>query len=252
LADEAIPALNPLGTTASLTHVPFATGTGANVEAQATWVSDAVVPNGFSAGIASSAKVNKAHRQATFVASSLAQVIANALAQSVPDDGNQATFVTNLINALQVVASEPLPYSSSLSAAIGGYPLGTVLSSASAPGLRFVSLTANNTDNPDTTNNNWGRVVTVISENTGVTGHRAYSDGWIEEWGRTTVAAGASVTVNMQVTHNSYINPVLGANITIGGGAANFIGISALGLNSFAITNNGTTSLIVPWNANGR
>jgi hypothetical protein len=63
-------------------------------------VTDAAVTNGFSSGIASSAKFNKALRQGTFVASGLATWIAQQISGNVPDDGNLANFVTSLSSAL--------------------------------------------------------------------------------------------------------------------------------------------------------
>ena len=80
--------------------LPFATGSGANVESQATWATDAAVTNGFSSGIASSAKFNKAIRQGTFIAAGVAQWVANAIKGNVPDDGNLTNLVTYIGNAV--------------------------------------------------------------------------------------------------------------------------------------------------------
>jgi len=80
--------------------LPFAIGTGANVEDQTTWVSDTVVTNGFSAGIAPSAKFNKVWRQSSFVSSAIAQWMSNQLSADVLDNGNQTTFITQFANAL--------------------------------------------------------------------------------------------------------------------------------------------------------
>ena len=80
--------------------LPFATGTEANVESQAAWETDAAVTNGFSSGIASSAKYNKALRQGTFIAAGVAQWVANAITGNVPDDGNLTNLVTYIGNAV--------------------------------------------------------------------------------------------------------------------------------------------------------
>src|SRR6185437_10601033 len=90
--------------TASTDFLPFATGGSANVESQASWSGDAIVTNGFSSGIAKSSQVNKALRQATFIAAGLANFVANELAINVADDGNLSNFVTELTNALAAVA----------------------------------------------------------------------------------------------------------------------------------------------------
>jgi hypothetical protein len=76
----------------STEFLPFATGGSANVEDQATWAADAAVPNGFSSGIASSAKFNKALRQGTFFAAAISQWIADQLSTTVHDDGSVPTL----------------------------------------------------------------------------------------------------------------------------------------------------------------
>lgn len=90
--------------TASTDFLAFATGGGANVESQASWVSDAVVTNGFSSGLASSAKVNKALRQGSFIAAGVATWISQQINGNVPDDGNLTNFVTFLSQALTAYA----------------------------------------------------------------------------------------------------------------------------------------------------
>ncbi|WP_408591210.1 hypothetical protein [Novosphingobium sp.] len=91
--------------TASTDFLPFATGAGANVVSQALYAADTAVANGFSSGIASSAKFNKVFRQASFVAAGIANWIANTLNTNVPDDGNLTTFVANLATAVKVAAT---------------------------------------------------------------------------------------------------------------------------------------------------
>lgn len=90
--------------TASTDFLAFATGGGANVESQASWVSDTVVTNGFSSGLASSAKVNKALRQGSFIAAGLATWMSQQINGNVPDDGNLTNFVTFLSQALTAYA----------------------------------------------------------------------------------------------------------------------------------------------------
>ena len=80
--------------------LPFATGGGANVEAQATYSADSDRTNGNQPGIARSALNNKALRQATVVASQLAQFLANAMNINVVDDGNTANLLSQLTAAL--------------------------------------------------------------------------------------------------------------------------------------------------------
>ncbi|SFT43713.1 hypothetical protein SAMN05192562_101272 [Kosakonia arachidis] len=78
---------------------PFATGTGANVTSQADWEALAALLTGFQSGKASSAQVNKALRQATFIAAALAQYTADKSGQNVLDDGDISGFVAKMHSA---------------------------------------------------------------------------------------------------------------------------------------------------------
>lgn len=52
-------------------------------------------------------------------------------------------------------AGGPVAWDSTFSAAIGGYPLGAVVASATTQGLAYLSLTENNVTNPDTGGAGW-------------------------------------------------------------------------------------------------
>lgn len=88
--------------TASSDFLPFATATGANVESQADYAAASTTSDGFSAGLASSAKFNKAMRQATFVAAALANWISVEANVSVLDDGDLAGFTSKITAALDM------------------------------------------------------------------------------------------------------------------------------------------------------
>lgn len=75
---------------------PFATGAGANVTPQADWEALPALLSGFTAGKASSAKINKALRQSTVMASVLAQFISDSAGVDVLDNGNTAQILANL------------------------------------------------------------------------------------------------------------------------------------------------------------
>jgi len=77
---------------------PFAIGAGANVMSQADYLALAALLTGFQSGKASSAQVNKALRQATFIASALAQFVSDKSGADVLDDGDINAFVTKLTN----------------------------------------------------------------------------------------------------------------------------------------------------------
>lgn len=80
---------------------PFAVNAGANVTTQADWEALPALSNGFQSGKASSAQVNKALRQGTFMAAALGQFVSDALSKDVTDDGDLTSFVSDLVNALK-------------------------------------------------------------------------------------------------------------------------------------------------------
>ncbi|WP_325915835.1 glycine-rich domain-containing protein [Kluyvera cryocrescens] len=78
---------------------PFATGSGANVTSQADWEALTALATGFQSGTASSAQINKAIRQASFIAAALAQYTSDKTGGDVLDDGDQAAFITKMAAA---------------------------------------------------------------------------------------------------------------------------------------------------------
>lgn len=82
----------------------FATAVDANVVSQADWAAASVLSSGFEAGIAESAQLNKAWRQACFMSSVLGQYMANITGEDVLDDGDQASKITILASAVQIAA----------------------------------------------------------------------------------------------------------------------------------------------------
>ncbi|WP_241606941.1 gp53-like domain-containing protein [Rosenbergiella epipactidis] len=87
---------------------PFATGSGANVTNQSDWESLSALALGFQSGKASSAQVNKALRQSSFISSVIAQFVSDTLDIDVLDDGNSSSFLSNLINALRTDTTKNL------------------------------------------------------------------------------------------------------------------------------------------------
>ncbi|CRC81521.1 side tail fiber protein [Salmonella enterica subsp. enterica serovar Typhi] len=75
---------------------PFATGKGANVTSQPDWEALPALLSGFTAGKALSAQVNKALRQASFIAAALAQYTASKSGQDVLDDGDLSGFIAKM------------------------------------------------------------------------------------------------------------------------------------------------------------
>lgn len=75
---------------------PFATGAGANVTSQADWEALPALSSGFLSGKASSAQINKAIRQALFIASALAQYTSDKSGLDVLDDGDVPGFIAKM------------------------------------------------------------------------------------------------------------------------------------------------------------
>ncbi|EFP2256187.1 phage tail protein [Escherichia coli] len=74
----------------------FATDRNANVMSQEEWEALPALLSGFTAGKASSAQVNKAIRQASFIAAALAQYTANKSGLDVLDDGDLHGFISKM------------------------------------------------------------------------------------------------------------------------------------------------------------
>lgn len=79
---------------------PFSADAGANVTSQADYEALPALKSGFTAGKASSAQMNKAIRQGTFIASAIAQFVANKTGQDVLDNGDVNGFVAKLVAGL--------------------------------------------------------------------------------------------------------------------------------------------------------
>ncbi|MGG2141104.1 phage tail protein [Symbiopectobacterium sp. RP] len=97
---------------------PFATASGANVTAQSDYETLPARSAGFQSGKASSAQINKAIRQATVIASVVAQFIADESKNDVLDDGDVAVLQQSLLAALKQNAADNLPKASTTVAGI--------------------------------------------------------------------------------------------------------------------------------------
>ncbi|MEF3847659.1 hypothetical protein U9X84_14280 [Escherichia coli] len=84
---------------------PFATGSGANVMSQTDWEALPALLAGFQSGKASSAQINKAFRQSSFIAAALAQFIADTNGTDVLDNGNFSDIVLKLKSAISTAST---------------------------------------------------------------------------------------------------------------------------------------------------
>lgn len=81
--------------------LPVATGGGALVDPQVTFIGSTYQTSGFQVGIAQPAQVNKVLRQSSFMVAAIANFMANILGINILDDGNLATATTNFTNAVR-------------------------------------------------------------------------------------------------------------------------------------------------------
>lgn len=80
----------------------IATGVGANALAPAAYASlTSLLSSGYQSGVAQSAQINTTLRQATFVATAIAQAIADQTGAAVNDDGVVANFENQFLAMLQ-------------------------------------------------------------------------------------------------------------------------------------------------------
>jgi hypothetical protein len=84
----------------SVEYLPVCTGVGNNADSQADFAGSGYQELGFVIGVALPQQANKCWRQSSMFAAAWANIIANTLGISVPDDGN----LTNLIAWLQAIS----------------------------------------------------------------------------------------------------------------------------------------------------
>ncbi|WP_227722572.1 tail fiber protein [Yersinia proxima] len=94
--------------------LPFGIGVDANVMPQAEYESLPARVGGFSSGVAKSEQLNIVWRQAAFMASMLAQFIADNSEQDVLDDGKIAELQIKLESAIKSYANSNLPSASTI------------------------------------------------------------------------------------------------------------------------------------------
>lgn len=185
---------------------PFATAANANVMSQADWEALPALLSGFTAGKASSAQVNKAIRQASFIAAALAQYTANKSGLDVLDDGDVSGFIAKMTTALGkdfqgldatltalaglTTGANKLPYFTGTDTAaqtdltsVGRDIIGK---STIADILTYLGLGNSATRNVGTGANQIPDMSAWTSGGNSNNGWRRSPDGYIEQWGYTT------------------------------------------------------------------
>ena len=122
----------------------FGGGAGANVITQAAWAALTARTAGFSSGVAQSAQLNKAWRQASIMAAVLAQFISDRTGQDVLDDGTTTTLLANLKAAAAAVNGDATKTFSVAAATANQHALnlGQFLASLAANGYVKIPTTA--------------------------------------------------------------------------------------------------------------
>ena len=85
--------------------LPFALAVGADVMSQADYDALAARLTGFQSGIAVAVQLNKVWRQSSFVATTLAQLVADTLSEDVLDDADIAAFQDQLSRTIQALGA---------------------------------------------------------------------------------------------------------------------------------------------------
>lgn len=206
-------------------------------------------------------------------------------AGGTPPDGRDFNGILNQLSAWSQWAGvgAAVPWSSTISAAAGGYPLGAIVLSNSVTGRLYQSQANNNVTNPDTGGAGWAILVDKAASPADIAagtsnelvvtpsglatsgfdrviaqsliangGFRVFGSGFKECWGNVTVGAGGSSVVTLPTTHVSWFNANLGTGVRNTSDAQDNTGIVAWnGVTSFTIKNNENVSLRVDWSTRG-
>lgn len=171
---------------------PFALDPNANVTSQADWEALPALLSGFTAGKASSAQVNKAIRQASFIAAALAQYTANKSGLDVLDDGDLNGFISKMGTAFGKdfqALDATLSALAGLATGANKLPYFTGNDTAAQTDLTSVGrdIIGKNTIADILTYLGLGDAVHLANFTSG-TGWRKTPDGYIEQWGQSAVA----------------------------------------------------------------
>lgn len=175
---------------------PFAAGPGANVTSQADWENLPALLSGFMSGKASSAQINKAFRQVSFIAAALAQFVSEKTDQDVLDDGDLPGFVEKLTAGF---AAQYLSRSNPFGdiASDGEEAIATALSNL------HLAEAGNNSGklaligNTKTDNDKCAVIVKTGSNANGK--YRIWSDGSIDMWGNGIANVNGDALVNYPI-----------------------------------------------------
>lgn len=201
-----------------------------------------------------------------------------------PQDGRDVNGILNQLSAWAQWGGVggPTPWSSPISAAAGGYPLGAIVLSNTTTGRIYQSQTNNNVTNPDTGGAGWAilvdkaatpadmvagtsneRVVTplqlatagydrVIAQSLIANGgFRVFASGFKECWGTANFAGNTSTTISYPITFTSFSNANCQAASLLANAQDNNPAVYSCGLTTFNVWNAVDNSLAGFWQAKG-
>lgn len=204
-------------------------------------------------------------------------------AGGTPPDGRDFNGILNQLSAWGQWAGVggPIPWSSTISAAAGGYPLGAIVLSNSVTGRQYQSQVNANVTNPDTGGAGWAILVDKAATPADIAagtsnelvvtpaglaasgndrviaqsliangGFRIFASGFKECWGSVTVPATGNSTVNLPTAHSLWFTVAVAARTQT---AVDYnAGVSAWnGVTGFTLRNNQTSGARVDWHTRG-
>lgn len=204
-------------------------------------------------------------------------------AGGTPPDGRDFNGILNQLSAWGQWAGVggAVPWSSTISSAAGGYPLGAIVLSNTVTGRLYQSQVNANTTNPDTGGAGWAILVDKAASPADIAagtsnelvvtpaglaasgmdrvvaqsliangGFRVFASGFKECWGSVTVPATGNTSVALPTAHSSWSVVTVAArtqtSVDFNAGVSVFNGVSG-----FTLRNNQTSGARVDWSSRG-
>lgn len=205
-------------------------------------------------------------------------------AGGTPPDGRDFNGILNQLSAWSQWAGVggAAPWSSTISAAAGGYPLGAIVLSNSVTGRQYQSQVNANVTNPDTGGAGWAILVDKAATPSDIAagssnelvvtpsglatggydrviaqsliangGFRIFASGFKECWGTRSFAGNSTTTTTYPITFSSFSNASVSAAQVSTDAKDNNPGVTACGLTSFSAFSAVDGALTGWWNARG-
>lgn len=184
-----------------------------------------------------------------------------------PPFGQDMNGILNLVTAWNQwqQAGGPIPYDATFQTAIGGYPKGAIVESATTSGKFWMSTADNNATNPDASGAGWLLVVNNVGQfpsSLTTNGWKKYPDPnsptgyFIEQWGEVSTANPGTPTVNFPIAFPNvvfHVIPGVGSSGPVSGAAGAWCGAQAISLSQFSVLlgDAGSGAASIWWTAKG-